>query len=72
MEPYLRIRENFSYEHFKRKEKPAEKRQTMKEDAFCLMNPKSLPVMLYLTYPQPVFLASFQIYVKLTILHGLL
>ena len=44
----------------------------MKEDAFCLMNPKSLPVMLYLTYPQPVFLASFQICVKLTILQGLL
>ena len=36
------------------------------------MNPKSLPVMLYLTCPQLVFLASFQIYVKLTILHGLL
>ena len=36
------------------------------------MNPKSLPVMLYLTYPQPLFLASFQTYGKLTILHSLL
>ena len=39
---------------------------------WIVFNRKSLPVMLYLTYPQPVFLASFQIYVKLTILHGLL
>ena len=49
------------------------KRQTMKEDAFCFINPRSLPVVLYLTYPQTVFLAySFQTYGKLTILNGLL